>query len=80
MVVDTELAESDSADPKTDVADLEAAFAEIAAAAPGRTVTKPRKVRTKTRKQKPAQSVQTVSLFGGLSIFSWPGEAPKKPR
>lgn len=80
MVVDTELAESDSADPKTDVADLEAAFAEIAAAAPGRTVTKPRKVRTKTRKQKPAQSVQTVSLFSGLSIFSWPGEAQKKPR
>lgn len=81
-IVELEVAESESNASEATVAGLEAGFQEIAGSAtagtkPAGTV---RKSRAKAAKAGTTKSVQTVSLFGGQSNFTWPGDAPRRAR
>jgi hypothetical protein len=84
-VVDAEMEEpaaASVAETGLDVATLETAFAEIAGAgvgvAPKTVQPEPVKTRVKVKKPKSAKPVQTVSLFGGPSKLTWPGDAPQR--
>ncbi len=82
-VLDAEMEEpaaASVAETGLDVATLETAFAEIAGAtlAPKTAQPEPVKTRVKTKKPKSAKPVKTVSLFGGPSNLTWPGDAPQR--
>ena len=69
------------AEPAVDLSELAVAFAEISAGPPIRAAAaepKPRKSRPRAARVKAPKPVQTVSLFGGLSNFVWPGDAPPR--
>ncbi len=81
-VVEVEVADAEPSGKEATVAELETAFQEIAgsAIAVAKPVTSVRKTRMKAPKNRASKSVQTVSLFGGQSNFTWPGDAPRRAR
>lgn len=81
-VVEVEMADAEPSSSEATVAELETAFQEIAGrtVAAAKPVTPVRKSRMKTAKTRASKPVQTVSLFGGLANFTWPGDAPPRAR
>jgi hypothetical protein len=80
--VEAEFAETEPNNSQVTLAELEAALQEISGApmAAAKSGVPPRKTRVKAVKARPSKPVQTVSLFGGFGIFTWPGDAPPRGR
>lgn len=76
--VETEIAETEPNSSRLTLAEHEEALQEISRApmAVAKSVAPVRKSRVKAAKAKSSKSVQTVSLFDGFGLFTWPGNAP----
>ncbi|MBY0224336.1 MAG: DUF2865 domain-containing protein [Hyphomicrobium sp.] len=80
--IETELAETEPDSSRVTLAELEEALQEISRApmAVAKSVVPARKSRVKAAKARSSKRVQTVSLFDGFGLFTWPGEAPANGR
>jgi hypothetical protein len=80
--VEAEVAETEPNDSQVTLAELEEALAEISGApmTAAKSGVPPRKARVKTAKARSSKPVQTVSLFDGFGLFTWPGDALPRGR
>jgi len=81
-VVEAEVAETEPNVSQVMLAELEEALQEISGApmTAAKSGVPPRKSRVKAAKARPPKPVQTVSLFDGFGLFTWPGDEPPRGR
>ncbi|MGZ8408852.1 MAG: DUF2865 domain-containing protein [Hyphomicrobium sp.] len=80
--VEAELAETEPNTSQVTLAELEEALQEISGARipAAKSGAPARKSRVKAVKARSSKPVQTVSLFDGFGLFTWPGDAPPRGR